>query len=265
MTYQCALITGANSGIGAAIAAELPAETGLVLTGQDRARLEAVAARLAGDGRTVESVVADLGGDDGRKAVIERARAAAVDLLVCNAGLGRFGRVVDNDPETEREMVEVNVVATVVLTRALLPGMIERAREHGRRAGVIVVASVAGFITLPYFATYSATKAFDLHYAEALAAELAREPVDVLALCPGATKTGFGDRAGMPPELFDRAHSATRVAREALAALGRRRVHVVGAGNRLNVLAPRFLPRNVIANGAARMLGRLDRTAKAGA
>ncbi|MFQ5955994.1 MAG: SDR family NAD(P)-dependent oxidoreductase [Kiloniellales bacterium] len=262
MTYRSALVTGASSGIGAAIAAELPAETGLVLTGQDQARLEAVKASLPTDARTVESVVANLAEDSGRNAVIERARAAAIDLLVCNAGLGRLGRVVDNKFETERQMVEVNVVATVVLTRALLPGMIERAREDGRRAGVIIVSSVAGFLTLPYFATYSASKAFDLHYAEALAGELAQEPVDVLALCPGATKTAFGERAGMPSKLFDRADTATRVAREALAALGRRTVHVVGAGNRLNTIAPRLLPRNVVTKGAARMLRHLSRAAK---
>lgn len=259
MTYRYALVTGASSGIGAAIAAELPAETGLLLTGRDPAALEAVATRLATPGRSVEAVVADLAGDHGRQLVIERARAASIDLLVCNAGIGRLGRVVDNAPEREREMVEVNVVATVVLTRALLPGMIERAHANGNRAGVIVVASVAGFLSLPYFTTYAASKAFDLHYGEALAAELAGEPVDVLALCPGATKTRFGDRAGMPAKVYEKGDSATEVARQALAALGRHPVHVVGARNRANTLAPRLLPRNVIAKGAARVLGRLSR------
>ena len=259
MTYRSALITGASSGIGAAIAAALPVETGLVLTGQDPARLDAVEAGLAAAGRPLETVVADLSGDSGRRQVIERAEAAAVDLLVCNAGLGRLGRVVDNAPEIEREMVEVNVVATVVLTRALLPEMIERARAQERRAGVIIVASVAGFLTLPYFATYAATKAFDLHYAEALAGELAAEPVDVLALCPGATKTAFGARAGMPASTFERGDSAAGVAQAALAALGRRPVHVIGAGNRMNTLFPRLLPRAVVAKGAARVLGRMSR------
>lgn len=259
MTYRFALVTGASSGIGAAIAAELPAETGLLLTGRDAAALDAVKARLATGARRVETVVADLAGDPGRQLVIERASAASVDLLVCSAGLGRLGRVVDNSPEREREMVEVNVVATVVLTRALLPGMIARAHAESRRAGVIIVASVAGFLTLPYFTTYAASKAFDLHYGEALAAELAGEPVDVLALCPGATKTAFGGRAAMPAKVFKNGDSAAEVARQGLAALGRRPVHVVGALNRANTLVPRLLPRNLVARGAARVLGRMSR------
>jgi short-subunit dehydrogenase len=257
MRHRCALVTGATSGIGAAFAAALPAATGLVLTGRDAARLEALRAELDQDGRPVETVLADLATDAGRRAVIERAEASTIDLFVCNAGLGQLGRLVDNPPEREREMVEVNVVAPVVLTRALLPGMIARARAERRRAGLIVVASTAGFMTLPYFATYAASKAFDLHFAEALAAELAAEPVDVLALCPGTTKTAFGDRAGLPSNLYDRADTARRVAREGLAALGRRSVHIVGPNNRMSVLASRALPRRLLAKGAARVMRRL--------
>jgi short-subunit dehydrogenase len=257
MSYRCALITGATSGIGAAFAAALPATTGLVLSGRDVARLEALRVKLGAGGRPVETVAADLATDAGREIVIARAEASAVDLFVCNAGLGQLGRLVDNPLEREREMVEVNVVTPVVLTRALLPGMIERARAARRPAGVIVVASVAGFHTLPYFTTYAATKAFDLHFAEALAGELAGEPVQVLALCPGATKTAFGDRANMPRKVFANADTAERVAREGLAALGQRTVHVVGRHNRVNVLAARALPRGLLLKGAARALRRL--------
>ncbi len=166
MAYQCALITGATSGIGKAFAEALPSDTGLLLTGRAEDRLAALAEALAGDGRRVETITADLGCAEGQSRVIAAAEAANIDLLINNAGLGQYGAFVDNPPEFERAMVEVNVVAPVVLTRALLPGMIARAAESGNRAGIIVVASVAGFHPVPYMSTYAATKAFDLLFAE---------------------------------------------------------------------------------------------------
>ena len=246
MAFRFALITGATSGIGEALARALPAETGLLLTGRDGIRLAALKAELGSQARPVETLVADLAEEAGREAVIAAAAERPLELLINNAGLGQTGRVIDNTLEREREMAEVNVIAPVVLTRALLPGMIETARSERRRAGVIVVASIMAFQPAPFMATYAASKAFDLHYAEALAAELVNDPVDVLALCPGGTKTRFGERAGIDggrTGLWDRPE---RVAREALAALGRRPVHVVGGRNRVVTSLPRILPRQAV-------------------
>ena len=173
-----------------------------------------------------------------------------VDLLINNAGLGRFGLLAENTPEGELEMIEVNCIAPVQLTRALLPTMAARAAEGSRRAGIIVVASTAAFFPLPRLATYAATKAFDLVFAEGLAGELAGEPVDVLALCPGPTDTRFFERSGLtsvsPPAMA----SADRVAREGLRALGRRSLHVVGGANRAAILAARLTPRAWLRAGA---------------
>ncbi len=255
MTHRFAVITGATSGIGEAFAHALPAATGLLLTGCDAERLATLKGELASDGRAVETVTADLSDDRGRSAVLEAAKTLPVELLINNAGLGQVGRVVDNSVAREREMVEVNVVAPVVLTRALLPGMIDRARDEGRRAGVIVVASILGFIPTPMMATYAASKAFDLFYAEALAAELSGQPVDILALCPGGTRTRFSERAGMKsfsPGLSD---SPARVAREALTTLGRRPVHVVGGRNRVVTSLPRLMPRQAMTAIFRRAMG----------
>ncbi len=258
MTYRRALITGASSGIGAAFARALPARTALLLTGRDEARLSALAAELtaARPEREVATVAADLASDAGRRAVAEAGEAAEIDLLINNAGLGRIGPVVENPPEREREMVDVNCLAPVVLTRALLPGMIARAKAARRRAGVIVVSSTAAFAPLPLFATYAATKAFDLYYAEGLAGELEGEPVDVLALCPGATETDFFRRAGAAGLRDVPRTSARRVAGEGLAALGRRSVHVVGQGGRAYAVASRLLPRQLMRSGARRFMQR---------
>jgi uncharacterized protein len=194
MTYRCALITGASSGIGEAFARALPKSTSLLLTGRDRTRLTHLAAELANADRTVRSIAADLATAEGRQAVIGFAEGQPLDLLINNAGVGYLGRVADNPPERESEMAQLNMVAPVELTRALLPGLLKR-DDAGRRSGVIFVASVAAFMPIPLLATYAASKAFLLHYAEALAEELSDQPIDVLALCPGATRTRFFDRA----------------------------------------------------------------------
>ncbi len=226
MAYGCALITGATYGIGKSFAEALPVETDLVLTGRTEERLGILRDALLSEGRLVETVAADLATEAGRARVIAVAEAAQIDLLINNAGLGRFGPFVDNPPEVEREMVEVNVVAPVVLSRALLPGMMARADSTGRRAGVIVVSSVAGFQPLSYFATYAATKSFDLLFAEGLAGELKGTMVDVVAVCPGATRTEFFDRAGLDEDAMPYVMDPDIVARRGLAALGKRTIEV---------------------------------------
>lgn len=262
MAFGFALITGASSGIGEAFARALPPETGLLLTGRDVERLAALKDEFGNGARRVEALAADLATEAGRSAVVEAARDLPIDLLVNNAGLGRFGAFADNPPEIEYAMAEVNVVAPVVLTRALLPGMIARARSARRRAGVIVVASTAAFAPLPYLSTYTATKAFDLFFAEGLAGEMANEPVDVLALCPGPTRSRFLERAAAermaPPILAE----PQRVAREGLTALGRKTVHVVGGANQAYASLTRFVPKRILRSGTRRYMRRtlgLDR------
>lgn len=257
MNFRHALITGASSGIGAAFARALPRSTGLLLTGRDRERLAQLAAELALNDRPVRTIAADLSTAEGRRALIHAAEEQPIDLLINNAGLGWLGPVADNPPEREAEMVQVNAAAPIELTRALLPGMIRRARERNERCGIIFVASAAAFMPVPLFATYAASKAFLLHYAEALAEELGNAPVDVLALCPSATRTRFFERSNVAPSGAPSApHEPERVAREGLQALGRRMVHVVGPGTYLATAAARFLPRRLVTAAAERAMRR---------
>lgn len=259
MPYRCALVTGATSGIGACFAQALPADTGLLLTARNAEALTGRQRELEGAGRRVEVLAADLTTDEGRNALIAKAEALEVDLLVNNAGVGSFGAVVDNTPEFERATVELNVVATTVLTRALLPGMIDRAVRDGRRAGLLLVSSTTAFQPVPFLATYSASKSFILAYGEALATELRRRPVDVLVLCPGATRTDFGRRAGFAVGSLPGAADPMDVAREGLQALGRRTVHVHGFGTR-NALRPFLWSRHAASDGLAMVLSVLDRS-----
>lgn len=253
-----ALVTGASRGIGQAFAETLPAETGLLLAGRDQERLELLVARLARAERPVHVVSADLTTHAGRQTVIERAEDLGVDLLINNAGVGQLGRLIDQPPEAVRATVELNVVTPVLLTRALLPGMLARARAEGRRAGLIMVASEAAFAPLPYFATYAASKAFDLVLAESLSEELRAEPVDVLALCPGATRTEFGRQAGFAAGNLPGAAEPQTVARQALEALGRQTVLVTGFGRQV-AFAPLTLPRHLAARGLGTAMSLLMR------
>jgi short-subunit dehydrogenase len=253
MTYRCALITGASSGIGEAFARAMPKSTALLLTGRDRARLAHLATELATADRPVRSIAADLATAEGRQAVIGFADGQPVDLLINNAGIGYLGAVAENPPERETEMAQLNMVAPVEITRALLPAILKRAGGD-RRGGLIFVASAAAFMPIPLFATYAASKAFLLHYAEALAEELSDSSIDVLALCPGATRTRFFERANIGRASVPQMHEPDRVAREGLQALGHRVVHVVGPGTYLATTAARFFPRRFVAAAAERAM-----------
>jgi short-subunit dehydrogenase len=197
----------------------------------------------------VRIVAADLSDDQERSRAIAAAESAEVDLVVNNAGIGRLGRVIENTPERESEIVKVNALTPVEICRTLIPGMLRRAEAKQNRAGIINVSSAAAFGPMPFFATYAASKAFLLHYTEALAEELSDRLIDVLALCPGATRTRFFERAGIEKPGFTM-HEPERVAREGLQALGHRTVHIVGPGNYLATAAMRFLPRRFVTAAA---------------
>ncbi|MEM7226838.1 MAG: SDR family NAD(P)-dependent oxidoreductase, partial [Pseudomonadota bacterium] len=177
-----------------------------------------------------------------RARLLEAVAELPVDLLINNAGLAHFGDLQDNPLEHERAMVEVNCLAPVLLTRALLPGMLTRCEAERRRGAVILLASTAAFFTLPRLTTYSASKAFDLHFAQGLAGELADRPINVLALCPGPTRTAFFRRAGLSDMGMLARHSPEQVVREGMAALGKRTVQVVGGRNRLAAMTTRLVP-----------------------
>ena len=244
-----ALITGASRGIGAALARAAPPDMDLVLVGRDAGALDATAAAARGDGDVVDVHVLDIAAPAGRAALIE-AVSDRLDVLVNNAGVGAWGPFLSRDPAEHAAAVEVNMAAPTALTRALLPGMIERARMMGRRAGVMNMASSLAFAPAPTFAVYAASKAYLLSLTEALAAELSGEPADLLAVCPGAVATEFGERAGFGRSIPG-AMDPDRVARRSWDALGRRRTLVLGPVD-APLFTPAALARTAVAEAAAR-------------
>jgi len=190
-----ALVTGASSGIGADLAREL-ARHGhdLILVARTRDALEAVGREVSTThGVRAESVTADLAdaaAPDALFAEVSR-RGLSVDVLANNAGLGGLAPFVEQDPEVQRRMLAVNVVALTRLCRLFLPAMVQR-----RRGRVLNVASTAGFAPGPFMAVYYASKAYVISFSVALANELEGKGVSVTCLCPGATKTRFDEVAG---------------------------------------------------------------------
>jgi short-subunit dehydrogenase len=248
-----ALVTGASAGIGAEVARILSARGwALTLTARSVDRLEALAGELDTGDAPVRVVPADLSRPEGVEALVQAvvqadtfsgtgATPGPVDLLVNNAGFGQWGPYPELDGDGERAMIEVNVLALTRLTRAVLPGMIERGA--GR---ILNVGSVAGFFPGPFMTSYYATKAFVLSYSEALAVELEGTGVTVTCLCPGATRTGFQDRAGMriPEGLGPGILTARTVAQAGIdGAMRGKSIVVPGLVNRVAVSLPRFLPR----------------------
>jgi short-subunit dehydrogenase len=246
-TRPTALVTGASSGIGLALARLLAREGhDLILVARDRPRLEeaAAAAREARVAATV--LVKDLSEPGAAGALMaEVARAGlAVDVLVNNAGMSTHGLFLGNDPDRILATIRLNIEALTQLTRLCLPGMVSR-----RRGKILNVASTAAFQPGPLMAVYYASKAYVLSLSEALAEELAPHGITVTALCPGPTRTQFQARAGMGHTWsFGRGvMSAERVAAEGWRGLCRgRRVVVPGLVNRLVAAAVPFVPRPLV-------------------
>lgn len=195
----------------------------LVLVARRRALLEELAADLrAQHGRQVEVVVGDLGtaGDLARVEARLADDDRPIDLLVNNAGFGTRGAFASLAVDEEEQEVRVNVLAPVRLTRAALPGMVQRGR-----GGVINVSSIAGYQPIPYWATYAATKAYLTSFSLSVHEEVKASGVTVMALMPGFTRTEFQDRAslglqGIPGPLW---LSADHVCRAALRSVARGR------------------------------------------
>ncbi|HUJ41031.1 MAG TPA: SDR family oxidoreductase [Candidatus Acidoferrales bacterium] len=248
-----AVVTGASAGIGSAIARELAAVgTHLVLTARRRDRLDDLAARLhAAHSIHVEVCPADLAQPSAPAELFAftSGKGIAVDLLVNNAGFGAHGAFREVPVQRQLQMVQVNISAVIHLTHLYLPAMLERRRGH-----ILILASTAGFQAVPYLAAYSATKSFDLFFAEALAEEVREFGVSVTALCPGATSTEFQQVAGQPDSSFRSPESPDKVARVGLQALAAGKSMVIsGARNRLMTQSQRLAPRRLVTSMAAKI------------
>jgi uncharacterized protein len=255
-TRPVALVTGASSGIGAALAREA-AKDGhdVVLVARRREPMEALAAELKTAGAEVTVVAADLakaGAADALMKTVDE-RGLVVDTLINNAGLGDMGRFDQSDPEKISAMLQVNVVALTELTRLLLPKMVAR-----RRGRIMLVASTAAFQPGPGMAVYYATKSYVLSLGRALAYELRDTGVTATTLCPGPTATEFAKVARMEGSaLFEGpmpTMTAAEVARLGYQAMkaGRREI-ITGLVNTIIAMSARLAPTSMLLMIAANL------------
>jgi short-subunit dehydrogenase len=242
--WNRALVTGASSGIGAAIARQLAADgTELVVVARDRLRLDALAAEVAVD---TEVLVADL--RDPADVAVVAARLGAtdepIDLLVNNAGLGFTGRFAELDPARERDVVAVNVLALHELSHAAAVAM-----SAAGTGGILNIASVAGYLPSAGGATYAATKAFVNSFSESLHQDLRDAGVVVTVSCPGYTRTEFHARADIDPREIPKFlwQDAETVAADSLAAVAAGRARVVpGTLNKVAVGLLKIAPLRLV-------------------
>ena len=198
-TYQgTALITGASSGIGALYAEQL-AHNGydLILVARDRARLDALAARITtATRRTVEVLAADLA-DRAQRAIVEAKLRddASITLLVNNAGVGTHTPLLDSDVERMEQMIALNVTALTRLAYAAMPGFVARGK-----GGIINISSIVAIAPEVLNGVYGGSKAFVLAFSQSLHHELAGKGIRVQAVLPGATATDFWATGGLPLE-----------------------------------------------------------------
>jgi short-subunit dehydrogenase len=240
------VITGASSGIGAALA-EVFAEHGheLVLVARRADKLAELANRIERAGRGRPHVLpVDLAEHEASDRIERELAARGVEpaIVVNNAGFGLFGEAAQLDRSAQLAMIDLNVR---MLTDLSLRWIDSLARHRG---GILNVASVAAFVPGPKVAVYHATKAYALSLSEALYQELKPRGVKVTVLCPGPVETDFQQRSGLPagyhPKFLTR--SAERVARDGYAGfMQARRVVIPGSHNKVTAALLRMLPRGV--------------------
>jgi uncharacterized protein len=251
-----ALVTGASSGIGEALARLIAAGGAhVVLVARNAGKLDTLAGELArAHGIRATVVAQDLSHPDAasRLAADLTGRGLTIDILVNNAGFGTSGRFWQIPADEDARLLQVNVVALTMLTKHLLPGMIER-----RRGRVLNVASTAAFQPGPLMATYYASKAYVLSFSEAIAEETSGTGVTVTCLCPGPTDTAFQDRAGIRESRLFSARTVMSVDEVARAGydgmMAGRRLVIPGASNKAGTLLVRVAPRRFV-SGVVRRL-----------
>lgn len=244
-----ALITGASSGIGLELAKLFAADGHhLVLVARSEGKLQELANTLQQQYQVRVHVLAkDLSDYRTAQAIFDWCNDSgiSIDYLVNNAGFGDFGFFATSDWAKQEQMINLNITALTYLTRLFLPGMVQR--KNGK---VLNVASTAAFQPGPTMSVYYATKAYVLHFSEAIANELEGTGITVTALCPGAFESGFQAAAAMEesklvkgkklPTSWEIAQYGYRQMQKGT------RVAIPGLMNKLMANSIRFTPRGLV-------------------
>lgn len=250
---KTALITGASSGIGEAFAYELAKQgSNLILTARSQDKLNFLADKISREYNVKVDVFAGdlLQKDTPSKLYSQiKQKGLSIDILINNAGFGKWTNFLDETPQQYEDMIEININALVKLCHLVLPDMLQK-----REGAIINVASTGALQPCPYVAVYCASKSFVLDFSEALYGEYSKKGITITALCPGNTTTGFQSVAkantkGMP------ADTPNEVAKQGIKALLQNKsFKIVGKMNYVQSFLPRFLTRKAMINVVSGMM-----------
>ncbi|MBC7850647.1 MAG: SDR family oxidoreductase, partial [Chitinophagaceae bacterium] len=243
------LITGASSGIGLELSRVCASHKhDVILVARSGELLNGLSAELQEEFKIQAHVLSiDLTKENAALEIVAWCvnRNLSVDILVNNAGLGDFGFFHESEWQRQRDMIDVNITALTQLTHAFLPQMIKRGN------GLIVnIASTASFQPGPMMSVYYASKAYVLHFTEAIRNEVKAKGIKVMAVCPGITATGFQKVAGIKPGILQKGKKIPTAREIAIyiyeAMMTDKPIAIPGFMNKLMTSAYRFLPRGLL-------------------
>lgn len=253
--YKTALITGSSSGIGKAFA-YLLAQKGvnLILTARSENKLSEISEDLQSKyDINVSYIVADLTGPNASQKIFDELqhKKISVDLLINNAGVGKWTNFLDQSLASYQEMIQLNISSLVTLSQLFLPNMLKH-----KNGGIINIASTGALQPCPYIAVYCASKSFVLNFSESLHGEYFDKGVTVTAICPGNTQTNFQETANANTEGMDY-ETPEEVAKQSIQALiNRKNNQIIGFGNKMQALIPRLFPRKMVINIVKNMMNK---------
>jgi short-subunit dehydrogenase len=261
------LITGASQGIGKSLA-ELASQRGgrVLAAARSEDLLRELAEQARARGGVLETVQADVTSPEDRRRMVEAAlkQFGGLDILVNNAGIGATGHFADCGPERLRKIMEVNFFGLTETTRAFLPLL-----RKGERPAIVNISSIAGKRAIPARSEYSASKFAVQGFSEALRAELAKDGIDVLVICPGLTQSNFSKNMLEQKALVQLDHMRGMTSEQAARAILRviergKNEGTLGFKAKLIALVSRFFPRlaDRIAARKVRSLFREEREAR---
>ena len=260
---KLALVTGASTGIGYAIAKELArrgANLILSATARSEDKLHELSSEIKDLGSECRIFLEDLSRLNSGRSLYDQIKLQNlhVDLLINNAGYGRWGTFHEVEMEDYADMIQLNITSLSELSHLFIPDMISVSE-----GGVINVGSVASLTPVPYSSVYAATKAYVLSLSEGLRYEYRNSNIRIMALLPGATVSNFGQVAtAKSDKLRERLNKRTKrsatgtvfqtsheVAVECLDGFTKDKQFIIpGKGNRRTALITKFMPRTKVLN-----------------
>jgi short-subunit dehydrogenase len=256
-TYgEWALITGATSGIGKALAMEI-AKKGIkiILVARRRLELEETALEIAKKHQVETCVIeADLTEKDGVKNVINETGKLNIGMLVLSAGIENNGSFIKSDIETELKVIDLNIISTIKLTHHFAQKM-----EAQKKGGILFVSSLTAHMPSPFFSNYASTKSYILNFGSSLYAELKSKGIDVSILSPGVTNTPMSEKTGIDwTKTKVQTMDAKTVAEETIKNFGDKLSIIPGKGNRIMAfMAKKVIPTAKLAVANQKMMLRI--------